>query len=152
FAFAGVIALTMTSCLKEKQEPPKSMEQIKSAEGIPVTITEVMPTGFTKELAYFSTISAFKETVELAKVSDVILKINANVGDFVKEGQTIMQFPSSSPIMQFEQAKAALDNAEITFKRMKELLEAGEISKQMLDNAETQYKVSKRNYEQLNQL
>lgn len=150
--FAGVLIVSLNSCMKEKQEPPKSMEQIKTEEGIPVTITEVMPTGFTKELAYFSTISAFKETVELAKVSDVILKINANVGDFVKEGQTIMQFPSSSPIMQFEQAKAALDNAEITFKRMKELLEAGEISKQMLDNAETQYKVSKRNYEQLNQL
>lgn len=152
FTLAIISVFTISACMREKTEPPKSMEQIKSDEGIPVTITEIVPTGFTKELAYFATLNAYKETTEMAKVSDKILKVNANVGAFVKEGQVIMEFPSNNPIMQYEQAKAALDNAEITVKRMKELLDAGEISKQMYDNANTQYVVSKKNYEQLNQL
>ncbi|MDX9789693.1 MAG: efflux RND transporter periplasmic adaptor subunit [Candidatus Kapaibacterium sp.] len=150
--FTGAISLTLTSCLKDEKIPPKSMEQIKAEEGIPVTISEVMPTGFTKELSYFATLIPFKETVEMAKVSDKIVNIHAKVGDVVKEGQVIMEFPSSNPTLQYEQAKAALDNAEITAKRMKELLAAGEIAQQMYDNANTQYIVAKRNFEQLNQL
>ncbi len=152
FTFAGISIITISSCMRDKPEPPKGMEQIKAEEGIPVTVSEVVPTGFTKELTYFSTISAYKETTEMSKISDKIIKINANVGDFVREGQVIMEFPSNNAAMQFDQAKAALDNAEITVKRMKELLDAGEISKQMYDNTNTQYIVSKRNYEQLNQL
>jgi RND family efflux transporter MFP subunit len=150
--FACFIALTLTSCLKDKPEPPKSMEQIKAADGIPVTITEIIPTGFTKELSYFSTLSGYKESVERARVSDQILKINAKVGDFVRENQVIMEFPSNNPVMQYEQAKAALDNAATTLKRMKELLDAGEISQQMVDNTNTQYIVAKRNFEQMNQI
>ena len=150
--FAGVLMVSLNSCMKEKQEPPKSMEQIKAAEGIPVTVTEILPAGFSKELSYFANLIPFKETVEISKVSDKILNVYAKVGDFVKEGQVIMQFPSTSPRMQYEQAKAGLDNAELTVKRMKELLTAGEISQQMYDNANTQYIVAKTNFEQLNQL
>ncbi|MBX3042337.1 MAG: efflux RND transporter periplasmic adaptor subunit [Candidatus Kapabacteria bacterium] len=148
----GTISFTFTSCMKEKVEPPKSMEQIKSEEGIPVTVIEVKTSGFSKELSYFAQLVPIKETVEISKVSDKIIKLNVSVGDYVKEGQIVMEFPSNNPALQYDQAKAALDNAEITVKRMKELLDAGEISQQMYDNTNTQYIVSKRNFEQLNQV
>lgn len=150
--FSILLSISVVSCMKEKAEPPKSMEQIKKEEGVPVTVSIIEKTGFTKELSYFATLNAIKESIELAKVSDKIVKINAKIGDNVREDQTIIEFPSNNPALQIEQAKAGLDNAEITLKRMKELLAAGEISQQMYDNTYTQFLVSKRNYEQLNQL
>lgn len=152
FLLFGFLAVFVNSCMKDKPEPPKSMDQIKAEEGIPVIISEIKKSGFTKDLTYFANLIPIKETIEVSKVSDKIINLYAKMGDFVKEGQVIMEFPSSNPALQYDQAKAALDNAELTAKRMKELLDAGEISQQMFDNANTQYVVSKRNFEQLNQL
>lgn len=141
-----------TSCMKEEKQPPKSMEQIRAEEGLPVEVTEVSTSGFSKDLSYFTTVYGTKESFKTAMTGDVIVKINAKVGDFVKEGDIIMEFPQNVATLQIEQAKAALDNAEKLFKRMKNLVEAGESPKINLDNAETQYLVSKRNVEQLYQL
>ena len=145
-------SLFFAACMKEKKQPPKSMEQIRAEEGLPVEITEVSTSGFSKDLSYFTTVSGTKESFKTAMTGDVIVKINANVGDYVKEGDVIMEFPQNVATLQIDQAKAALDNAEKLFKRMKNLVEAGESPKINLDNAETQYLVSKRNLEQLYQL
>ncbi len=141
-----------TGCMKEEKKAPKSMDQIRAEEGLPVEINQVATSGFSKELTYFTTVSGAKESFKTAMTGDRIVKINAQVGDFVKEDDIIMEFPQNVATLQIEQAKAALDNAEKLFKRMKNLVEAGESPKINLDNAETQYIVSKRNLEQLYQL
>ncbi len=147
-----ISSFILSGCMKEKKEPPKSMEQIKSEEGLPVEVSQINLTGFSKELNYFTTVSGTRESFKTAMTGDRIVKINAQVGDFVKEDQVIMEFPLSVVTLQIEQAKAALDNAEKLYNRMKNLYEAGESPKMNLDNAETQYLVSKRNVEQLNQM
>lgn len=151
-AIFSAFIMLIVSCQKEKSVPPRSMEQIKNEEGLPVEVSTILPSDFSKELSFFSTVSGIKETVEYTKVKDQILSIKAKVGDYVNEGQLIMEFPTNNPILQYEQAKVALDNAEKTYKRMKELLAAGEISQQIYDNTQAQYLVAKQNLESLDKM
>lgn len=142
----------LNSCMKEKTEPPKNLEQIRAEEGLPVEIKVIQKSEFKKELTFYSTIYGINEAFEPVKISDRIIKINTKIGDYVKEGQILIQFPKDNPNLQYEQAKSALDIAEKTLNRMKELLAAGEISQQNYDNTLTQYQIAKRNFESIDQL
>ncbi len=144
-------ALVLSSCEKEQKEPPMSMEQLHNANGLPVTVEKITTSGFSKKLSFYSTLRGIKEATLGAPIGGKIEKINVKVGDYVKEDQIVVQFPTDSPSMQYEQAKVAFENSEKTFKRMKALLESGEISQQVFDNTETQYLVNKRNYETIKQ-
>lgn len=147
-----LLSITLQSCLREEAEPPKGMEQIQKEEGLPVTIATVTKGNFNTGLTYTATLKGIKESIETAKVGDKIEKINVSVGSVVKQGDVIVEFPENNPALQFEQAKAALEITKKTFKRMEELLKAGEISQQQYDQVETEYVVAKRNFGQLNQI
>lgn len=147
-----MIALTISSCLKEEEAPPRSMEQIHNEDGLPVTTEIVVEKGFDNSLTFFATLQAIKETNKGAYVGDRIEKINANIGDYVKQGDIIIEFPTNNPALQFDQAKSAYENSKKTYERLKKLLEAGEVSQQNFDNAATQYEVNKRNYESMKQM
>lgn len=149
--FLLVISLAITSCQK-KVKPGKSIEQIRAESGVPVRITTIGERGFEKDLSFFAKISGIKETMQQAAIGDKIVKINAQVGSRVREGQVIVEFPKDNPQIQYEQAKAAYENAKKLYERMKQLFAAGETSQQNLDNAETQYLVAKRNWEAIYKL
>ena len=144
--------LFMLSCMKEEKKSAKSIEQIRQEEGIPVKVMEVEYKKFNKYLTFFAKMSGIKEIITNSKIADKVVKLNAGIGDYVKENQIVAVFPSDNPQLQYSQAKAAYENSEKTYNRMKELLKAGETSQQNFDGAETQYLVSKRNYESLKQI
>jgi len=149
-AFLGIILLQ--SCSEEEKEPAKSMEQIRKEEGVPVRIKTIEVQNFTKNLNLYATLSGIKETTKRAPTGDKISKLNAKAGDYVKEDQVIVEYPTDNPALQYEQAKIAYENSELTYKRMKALLEAGETAQQNLDNVKAQYLVNKRNFESMKQI
>ncbi len=151
-SLAVMAAIVFSACSEEKQETARSMEQIRNEDGVPVKVEKPVKKEFVKSMTFYAQLSGIRQTPVMGMVNDKIAKINAKVGDFVKEDQVVIEFPTDNPALQFDQAKAALDIAEKTYNRMKALLEAGETSQQNFDQAETQYLVNKRNYEQLNQL
>lgn len=136
----------------EKKEAQKSLEQIRSAEGIPVRVEAVQTKEFTKVLTFFTRLRGYEESTKGAMVGDRILKIKAKVGSSVSAGSILVEFPSNNPALQITQAKTALENTKRTLDRMTELLKSGEISQQNVDNVRTQYEVDKRNYEALKQM
>lgn len=146
------ISIALNSCLKEEVEPPRSMEEIYNEEGLPVTVEVIETSGFTKELSFYANLEAAKESHQSAMVNDKIIKINKKLGDYVEEDEVVIEFPTDNPSMQYDQAKVAYENAKKTFERMKGLLQAGEISQQMYDDVETNYYVSKRNFESIKQM
>jgi len=143
-AFITSISFLLSSCGKDEQTS-KSMSQIQEEEGTPVKVTEIKLQPFTKYLSYFSKLSGVKEATRGAIVGGKIEKINFKVGNFVKENQVVVQFPTDQVGAQYEQAKSAFDIAEKTYVRMKALLEAGETAQANYDAAETQYLVAKSN-------
>jgi len=151
--FLAVTALvTWYGCGSDAKQESKSMEQIRTEEGVPVKVEEVSYKSFQKKLSFFTQLEGIKEATKASMVGGRIEKILAKVGDHVVKDQVIIQFAEDNPGLQYEQAKSALDNAEKTYRRMKALLEAGETSQAGFDGAETNYLVSKRNFESLKQM
>lgn len=150
--FAILAVLLLQGCEVESKAPPKSMEEIRKEQGLPVTIEIIKPTEFSKELRFFGQLSGIIETTKGAPIGGKIEKINAKVGSRVSQGQIIMQFPTDVPQLQYEQVKHAYEIAKKTYERMKNLLQAGETSQANFDAAETQYLIAKRNYEAQKQL
>jgi RND family efflux transporter MFP subunit len=141
-----LLMLLLFACGK-KQNDVKNMQQIQNEEGIPVRQTVVETSTFHQELKYNATLSGTEESTASAMVSDIITRINAKVGDKVTKDQVIISFPANTPAAQFEQATSAFNSIRTVYERMKRLHDQGAISRQDLDNVETQYKVSKSNLE-----
>jgi RND family efflux transporter MFP subunit len=143
--------LLLTSCGDDKPDA-KSMDEIRKEEGIPVQVEEVKYQPFNKYLTFFSKLTGIKEATKGSIVGGKIEKINASVGDYVREKQIIVEFDTYNPGVQYEQAKSAYENLKKNYERVKALLEAGETSQANYDAIETQYLVAKRNYESVRQM
>ena len=144
--------LGLQSCGKKEKVVVKSIEQIQKEQGVPVKTIDITTQDLKLDIKFLSTLEGIRQATVTSMVADKIEKFPLKVGSAVKEGQIICQFPTNNPALQFEQAKASYENFSKTYERMKALLAGGETSQQNFDNIETQYLVSKRNYEALKQM
>lgn len=143
--------LLLAGCGSENSDT-KSSEDIRNEEGFPVKVEEIKYQPFEKYLTFFSKLTGVKEATKGAMVGGNITKVNAKIGDYVREGQVIIQFDTDNPALQYNQAKTTFENAEKNYVRLKALYDAGETSLAAFEGAETQYLVSKRNYESLKKM
>ena len=144
-------ALFFAGCSKEEVES-KSMEQLQSENGIPVTVETVQPQHFEKTLNFFGQLSGIKQSINGAMIGGRVEKINVKVGDWVKKGDIVAEWPTDATAGMYLQTKSAYEMAEKNYTRMQALLEAGETSQANYDGVKTQYDVAKRNFELQNQL
>jgi membrane fusion protein, multidrug efflux system len=145
--FVLILVLSSLSGCARQDSTARSMEQIYEEDGIPVRVDTVRQQTFEMKLAYFAMLSGVKESTKSAVIGGKIERINARVGDPVTANQVVVELDQSSPGFQYEQAKAAYENAEKTYQRMKAMLAAGETSQANFDGAEAAYLVAKRNFE-----
>jgi membrane fusion protein (multidrug efflux system) len=82
----------------------------------------------------------------IAKIPERIMKINVKVGDYAKVGDILFELDKGGAQSQFYQAQAAYLNAQKNFERMQNLLKVGAVSQQSFDAIQTQYDVSKANF------
>ncbi len=94
---------------------------------------------------YTSTVEPYAKNNIAPQTSMRISRINVEVGDFVKKGQTLAEMDR----LQLQQAELQMKNNETEYKRLKGLYEAGGLSKSDLDAIELSYKVSKTSYDNL---
>lgn len=144
---AALAVILIAGCSSEKKEEAKSMEQIQLSEGIPVSVEPTAISQFKNELSYFTKLAGLKQSTRGALIGGKIEKINAKVGDHVKKGTVIVEFPQNEPSIMYEQAKSAYEDSKKNLERMKKLLSTGETSQANFDAMETKYLVDKRNYE-----
>ncbi len=137
-------ALLLGACGK-KELDNRNIEQIQAEQGIPVRQTAIQTSTFRQELQYNAALSGIEESTAKAMVSDIVVSIEARIGDSVRAGQTIVTFPQNTPAAQFEQATTAFNSIKQVYERMQRLHAQGAISQQDLDNVETQYKVAEAN-------
>jgi RND family efflux transporter MFP subunit len=69
------------------------------------------------------------------------------VGDYVKEDQILLTFPTDNPGAQFHQAKVGYENAKLAYDRISNMYKTGGISKQQLDNAKANFDVAEANWD-----
>lgn len=145
------LSVIIVSCGDENVES-KSMSQIQTEEGIPVHVKIIEKEILTKNLGFFSKLRGIKETTEGSKIGGRVDKINYKVGDKVKKGDVIIEFPEDAPGAMYGQAKTAYENSLKNYERAKALLKSGETSQANYDAAEAKYLVDKSNYDTQRQL
>ncbi len=90
-----------------------------------------------------------------SRVSGIVKKLHANIGDVVQEGQLIAELDPTELRAKYNQAKAALENsladyryAELDMKRQESLLEQNFISQNQLDLAEKSFEIKRSQFRQ----
>ncbi|GAB4184503.1 MAG: efflux RND transporter periplasmic adaptor subunit [Calditrichia bacterium] len=145
-----IISIILSGCNTAHTES-KSMEQIYKEQGVPVKTKIVKPEKFEAQHRYYAHLSGIEESVAAALIGDKVEKILVKVGDYVKKDQVLVTFPTDNPNARYYQARVAFEHAERVYKRMKNLFESGGISQQELENAKTQYEVSKADWDAVSQ-
>ena len=130
---------------KKKNVALQSMEQIHKATGVPVKTQVVKIRKFSTMLKYSATVQARSEAVKYSRVADVVQQVFFKVGDYVRKNQVVVTFPKNNQTTQYYQLKAAYDLAGQTYRRMANLYQEGVVSKQELDNTQTNFEVAKAN-------
>jgi membrane fusion protein, multidrug efflux system len=144
------VSFVLSGCSKEETSA-KSMEQLYKENGVPVKVETVARKLLNTDHTFHAVITGIKESKASAMVADKVEKLHYTVGDVVEKDAVVISFPTDNPAAQYNQAKVGFEHAETTMKRMKSLYENGGISLQDYENTNTQYKVSKANWEAVRQ-
>jgi membrane fusion protein, multidrug efflux system len=154
-AVLTILALSLISgCAKEEAvaKQDTSIESLQAETGIPVRITGIEMSEVTKWDEYSGTLSGFEEISVFGLLGDNYAQVNVSVGDIVKIGDILAEFPANNPQANYNQARIGFETVEKTYERMKRVYESGGISQQQLDEVEAQYKIAKANFEATKQL
>jgi RND family efflux transporter MFP subunit len=146
--------ILIASCSKEKPASGEdnSIETLQAKTGIPVRISEIKRADLIKWDEYSGTLSGFEEISVFGLLGDNFEQINVSVGDIVKSGDILAEFPTNNPQANYNQAMIGYETVEKTYERMKRVYESGGISQQQLEEIEAQYKIAKANFEATKQL
>ncbi len=127
----------------------------KAAAGVVNSGTAVIPVetfavGFTNlavTKTYTGTLEGEAQANIVAKISERITGINAEVGKSVAKGSPVILLDKSGTTSQYYQAEANFINAGKNLERMRTLLAEGAISQQLFDGTQTAYDVAKANFD-----
>ena len=139
---AGAVVLT-AGC---GSTPGKKTETVEVAVADPtVSVEQVYVREVPQDAVYTSTVQAYVKNNIAPQMAGRITKINAEIGDFVKEGQVLAEIDKA----QLLQAQLQLQNQEVELQRLKSLYEAGGLSQSDFDAIQMQYNVLKTQVENL---
>jgi len=127
-----VCCLSLLTACSQKEEQQEERIPLVSLQTV-----SIQPVAQTYN--YTGTVKPFIENKITSATPLRINKILVDVGNFVKAGQVVARMDAS----QYDQQKAQLENLQVTYDRVKNLYEAGGISKQELDRAETALSIQK---------
>jgi len=169
-----ILALIMSAGIlfsgcSQKSSPADSQQEIEDP--IAVNVAKVEKSILESFSNLNGKVKPIQEVSIVPKVAGKVNRINFEVGDRVREGDVLFTIDDSDLRLQYKQAEAALalaksgaeqtvsslkaalvaaetslNNARLNLERMQQLYEAGAISKQALESAETGLKVAEEQY------
>ncbi len=107
---------------------------------VPVVVSKAVRSSIPVYLNGLGNVTAYYTVTVKSRVDGQIMKVDFNEGDFVKEGQVIIEIDPRPFQVQLEMAEGALahdqallDNSKVDQERYKQLLQTNAIPKQQLD-------------------
>ncbi|MDD4848087.1 MAG: efflux RND transporter periplasmic adaptor subunit [Bacteroidales bacterium] len=143
-AFLAASMLVMMGCSNSATKD-ETTEQKTVDEKVKVKIAQVHSRSIDQLYEYTATVEANAVNNIAPTIPGRIDKILVEVGDNVKAGQLLAQMDDAS----LDQAKAQLDNLELTFNRIDELYKVGGVAKSDWDAQKTALDVARRSYNNL---
>lgn len=130
---------------ENKKEEAKPEQNVVVNEKPKISIDTVHAQSVAQLEELTSTVKAFAKNDIVSQSPGRIIKIYCEVGDYVKKGQLLVKMDETSLI----NIKTQMVQAEIDYKRVKQLQEAGGASQQQVDQLKMQLDVLKENYNNL---
>ena len=141
----GLAGVLFSGCGRTPNAEKKAGTLTFSTVPVEIAIAHKQKLSVTRQFS--GTLEGQEQANIVAKISERITAIDAQVGQSVKAGQVLVVLDRSGATSQYYQAQAAFNNAEKTYERMNALLKEGAISQQSLDGAQTAYEVAKANFD-----
>ena len=111
-----------------------------------VTVETVYKRGVGQQQRYTGTIAPYsKNTISTIQATMRIDKIMVEVGDYVREGQLLVQVEEAN----YLQAKLQKENLKVEYGRIEALYQSGGVSKQQLDQLKVQMDVTQEAFDNL---
>lgn len=139
--FLSLLSLIAVGCSKKevKEEAKKTTDVFK------VKIEQAQSKEIDRIYEFSTTVDAAVKNYIASAGGTRIEKIFVEVGDVVRKGQQLVKMEST----QLATTLAQLENLKIELERVKALYQSGGVSKQQLDQMQTQYDVAKKSAENL---
>ena len=148
---AAVSMLSMTGCGKEK-----TVSSDEAITGTNVSVYEVTETGITSSVTYTGEIKPAEVVSVSAKASGTAKSVNAQIGQYVRAGETLLVIDNTDYQLQYNQALAAYNSAQAAYnstvggsqqQSINSLRDAVTKAQQEYDNALSSYNREKELYE-----
>lgn len=123
-------------------DPAPTVEQLREERGQPVTVATADAVAFEVWREYSGDVEGVREAIVRARSEDQVSAVLVSVGQTVRQGQVLVRQIGEVAGARVRQAQAALRQAERNVERLRPLHEAGAISEQDWDLAETQLEVA----------
>ncbi|MFC1475590.1 efflux RND transporter periplasmic adaptor subunit [Candidatus Zixiibacteriota bacterium] len=114
---------------------------------VPVTVAEVEVSDMAWTRSYNGSLAGIRQAEPTAKIPETIIAIPIAEGESVRAGDVLIEFDKYGPSSQVRQAEAAYLDAQRNFEKYQRLFEGGAVSQRDRDFHETQFTISKANYE-----
>lgn len=124
------------------EEPVATVEQIRAEQGVPVTVAAATAGELSVWREFNGTVSGAQEAVVRARTGDQVASVPAQVGQRVGRGQVLVQQSGEGTAARVRQAEAARRQAASTVERLRPLHQAGAISDQEWEQAQTQLELA----------
>ncbi len=145
-------ALAFSGCSRQKDAQAAGIEAIQKQDGVPVNVRRIEPEDFRRYLSFTATLSGAEESTATSLLTDEVAGVLYEVGDYVKQGATVVVFPPDSPSLNYEQARVRFESARQAFERVRKLYDQDGISRQAYDDARTQYEIARANWDSIQQI
>jgi membrane fusion protein, multidrug efflux system len=123
-------------------EPVPTVEQIRAEQGVPVTVATAEIGALEVWSEFSGSVSGTQEAVVRARSGDQVAAVPVQVGQQVRRGQVLVQQAGEATAARVRQAEAARRQAASTVERLRPLYQAGAISEQEWEGAQTQLELA----------
>jgi membrane fusion protein (multidrug efflux system) len=129
--------------LSAEEEPPETVDEIREREGLPVIAVEADRGTLEVWRSHSGTVTGARESILRAKSDDEVREIRVRVGDRVRAGQLLVRQGGRTTDARIRQVDAAVQQAERRVERLRPLWEAGALSDQDWEDANTQLELAR---------
>jgi len=132
-----ILRLVFSNAGQESRRPQAPLVKVEKP-----TVQNIIYT-----LRYTGNVAAAQQATIFSKVSGTLERVFVDMGASVRQGQLLALIDTTELYQQYQQSAATYQNAQLAYRRTRELFEQNLVAKQDLDNADAAAKIARANFE-----
>ncbi len=140
-----VVFMTLGVLRSQQTEEVKSIKNIQKEQGVPVLAQAAQRSTVTLTQSFYGDLRSIGEISVPAKLPDRIVDMRVEAGDWVEEGQVLFVLDTTTSQSSVYQLRLAAADAEADYERMKQLLDAGAVSRQTFEKTRMAWQIAEEN-------